>query len=78
MSSDDGVSYSEIDSAFVRDKTNLHEYTTQTSNFAPADIGSTFLFKVEAINIAGTLLSTSLAVVLADLPGTPAAGPVSD
>lgn len=81
MSSDSGVSYSEIDSALVRDKPNLHEHAVQSSNFDTAgqtDVGKTFLFKLEAVNVAGVLLSGSVGIVLADAPAAPASGPSSD
>jgi hypothetical protein len=41
-------------------------------------VGSLFLLKVEAVNIAGRLSSSTLAVVLADAPAGPASGPGYD
>jgi hypothetical protein len=80
MSGDDGATYSEIDSALVRDKPNLHQHTVATSNFAAAsaDVGETFLFKLDALNVASTVTSSSLAVVLADAPPAPASAPALD
>ena len=80
LSRDVGASFSEIDSVQVRDRPNLHEHAVAASNFdaAGSDLGSVFLLRVEAINIAGSLSSSSLAVVLADAPAPPASGPSYD
>jgi hypothetical protein len=81
MSRDAGVTYSEIDSSQVRDKPGLHSHTTLTSNFDVAggsDLGLSFHFKLEAINVAGSLQSSSLSVVLADAPSTPTGAPTYD
>jgi hypothetical protein len=78
LSRDDGASFTEIDSAQVTDRPNLHEHSVASSNFDEAtntDVGSSFLLKIEAINVAGTLMSSSLSVVLADAPAAPANGP---
>lgn len=47
-------------------------------NSFPAPVGSTFLFKVEVYNIAGSTTSTSVGFVLGDVPDTPTAAPTSD
>jgi len=80
MSGDSGATYAEIDSTLVRDKPNLHQHSVATSNFAAAsaDVGKTFLIYVEALNVAGSLTSSSLAVVLADAPTAPASAPALD
>lgn len=81
LSGDAGASFTEIDSAQVRDHPNLHEHAVASSNFDEAggsDVGSVFLLKVEAINVAGSLSSSTLAVVLADAPAAPTSGPSFD
>ena len=81
LSRDAGATFTEIDPGQVRDRPNLHEHAVAPSNFDVAggsDIGSLFLLKVEAINVAGSLTSSTLAVVLADAPAAPGAGPGFD
>ena len=51
----------------------MHRHTADATNFAIG--GPTFLMKVSAVNVAGTLESSTLPVVLADVPAAPAAGP---
>lgn len=78
MSRDSGVTYAEIDTASVRGKPNLHEHAVASTNFDVAggtDLGSTFLFRIVAENVAGTLAASTLEVVLADVPATPTVGP---
>jgi hypothetical protein len=78
LSSDNGVTDAEVDAAQVRDKPTLHEHTLLPTNFAPADLGTAFILRLEARNYAGVLSSTGLAVVLADAPAAPASGPTAD
>jgi hypothetical protein len=81
MSSDGGVTYSEVDAAEVRDRPNLHQHAVLATNFdliGQSDVGSTFHFRLEAHNVAGVLSSSSLAIVLADAPAAPASGPEAD
>jgi hypothetical protein len=42
LSKDDGLTFSEIDSAQVRDKPNLLEHTLETSNFDASELGNSF------------------------------------
>jgi len=81
MSGDEGATYAEVDSAEVRDKPNLHEHSVLPTNFdvgGQTDVGKTFHFRLEAINVAGVLSSASLGVVLADAPAAPSSGPAGD
>ena len=73
VSRDDGLTFEELDSSEVTGKPNLHQHTVDASNFATG--GPTFLMKVSAVNVAGTLESSTLPVVLADVPAAPTAGP---
>ena len=74
LSRDGGATFAEIDTAEVRDKQNLQSHTVLASNFDQAgqtDLGKSFLLYVEAVNVAGLLPSSTIAVVLADAPAGP-------
>lgn len=75
ISSDNGASFSEVDSGLVRDKPNLLQHTLATSNFNAGNLGATFIVRVQAVNDAGVLTSSGLAVVLADVPLGPTVAP---
>jgi hypothetical protein len=76
--SSDGITYGTIDSSQVEDKPELVQYSLQTSNFAVSDKGKTYHVRIQAKNDAGLVTSQSLAVILADKPGTPSQGPTKD
>lgn len=81
LSRDGGLTFDEIDPSDVRDRPNLHEHAVQPANFdvlGGSDVGKTFLLRLEAANVAGTLASSSLSVILADAPAPPPSGPVAD
>jgi hypothetical protein len=78
LSRDDGLTFAEVDAAEVRDKQSLHAHTLDASNFSPADLGKTFLLRLEAITVAGSLSSSSMSAVLADVPAAPTVGPSVD
>lgn len=79
MSRDAGATFSEIDSAAVAGKPDLHSHIVLSSNFdaGGADIGRSFLFQLRAENVVGSLPSASVAAPLASPPGAPAAAPAS-
>jgi hypothetical protein len=77
-SSDSGASFSEIDASQVSGDPNKHAHTTVATNFATADVGKTYLFKLEAANPVGTLPSATISAVLASPPATPTAAPTHD
>ena len=78
LSKTEGPPFDEIDSSLVREKPNLLEHTLAVANFEAADLGKTCLVRVIAVNVAGTLTSSTLAVLLADAPATPTIGPQLD
>ena len=71
-----GTTFTEIDSALIRNKPGYTLHTTTT--FPAASIGNTFLFKLEAYNVIGSTMSPSVGFVLADVPATPGVAPTSD
>jgi hypothetical protein len=82
LSRDNGVTFTIIDAAQVQDKPNLHEHAIDSSNFnqasAESDVGQTFILRVEAVNVAGSLLSSTTSAVLAGEPAAPSLGPGYD
>lgn len=64
----------DVDPANVHNKPSLREYEIQS--LSPT--GSTFRFKIRAINADGYIDSYPLEVVLASVPDTPLVGPISD
>jgi hypothetical protein len=81
LSRDVGLTFDEIDQAEVEGRPNLHEHSVLPSNFdvvGGSDVGQTFLLRLEAVNVAGTLASSSLSVILANVPAAPSTGPVAD
>lgn len=69
-----GDVFNEIDFAQVRDKPLYTQHTTTAATI----VGATYLFKVKAYNINGSVMSKSVAYVIASIPTKPLSAPISD
>ena len=69
-----GDVFNEIDFAQIRNKPLYTHHTTT----APTIVGATYLFKIKAYNINGSVMSKSVAYGIASIPAKPFSAPVSD
>lgn len=71
-----GTTFTQIDSTTVNNYPDLTQH--YTSSLPGATVGNTYLFKIEAYNDIGSVMSNSAGFVLADVPATPTFAPYSD
>lgn len=69
-----GDTFTEIDSAAVKDKPALALHSTTSAT----TLGATYRFKLKAYNVVGSTYSESVGYVIADLPTAPASAPATD
>lgn len=71
-----GTAFSEIDAGTVNDQPTYMEHTTTSVNGAL--VGNSYAFKIEAVTTGGSVTSSSVEYVLADVPDDPTVAPATD
>lgn len=75
MDDGSGGSFSSVDAETIQNKNYLRSHTV---TYTASEKGLTFRFRIEAINIIGSSISTITSQQLAGVPSTPTNAPTSD